>query len=190
MESCYVAHEIVEAVSGNSARRIKVYAMESFHNVGVIRNLKIGDHRVAEAFTFDIFAVVLADRYRFVDNVRYAHHYRLDFFLDLVFTGGKLVDFAAQFGRLYLHGFGFILFALRHKTADKLGGFVSFCSESFDLCLYCAVFRVESENLVNKLDLVVLELVSHVLSDHFGVFAYKLDINHRGLICPFIHYHL
>ena len=53
---------------------VKVESVESFHDFGMIGNLKIRNNRLAISLNFDIFAVVFSDRNRRVDYVRNLHH--------------------------------------------------------------------------------------------------------------------
>ena len=62
MEPGNIPHEVVEAVAGDPAGSVHVDAVEGLHDLGVVGDLKVGDHRLTEALDFHIVAVVRADR--------------------------------------------------------------------------------------------------------------------------------
>ena len=61
MEPGNIPHEVVEAVAGDPAGSVHVDAVEGLHDLGVVGDLKVGDHRLTEALDFHIAAVVRAD---------------------------------------------------------------------------------------------------------------------------------
>ena len=58
MDAGDVPHEIVKAVAGHTACGVHVDAVEGLHDLGVVGDLKVGDHRLTEALDFHIVAVV------------------------------------------------------------------------------------------------------------------------------------
>ena len=83
MKSCDVTHQVIETVTCNTHCSIKVYTMEFFHDLCMIRDLKIRYLGLTETLNFHVFAVILTDRHRRIDDVRDDHHSLLNFFLQL-----------------------------------------------------------------------------------------------------------
>ena len=109
-----IAHEIIETVARNLASRVEVNAVEFFHYLGVIRNLKIRNLGFTVALDFNIFTVVFAYRHARINDIRNDHHYFLDFFAEFRLKLLKLSKALGVGGDLSLHLFRFFLFALSH----------------------------------------------------------------------------
>ena len=75
MKAGDIAAEIIETVARNASCRVKVNAVETLHNIGVIRNFKIGHNGLAVFCNLNILAVILADWHARIDNVGNNHHY-------------------------------------------------------------------------------------------------------------------
>ena len=69
-----IAAEVIEPVSACAAGAVEVDAAQLFHDLHMVGDLEVGHRRLAELFHFDVFAVVLPDRHRRVDDVRDDHH--------------------------------------------------------------------------------------------------------------------
>ena len=74
MQSCNIAHEIIEAISGYLSCSIQINAVKGFHNIGVIRNLKIRNQRLAELFDLYVLAVIFSNGYTGIDDIGNGHH--------------------------------------------------------------------------------------------------------------------
>ena len=170
MKSGDVAHKIVETVSGNLSGAVKVDAVEAFHYIRVVGYLKIGNNGLAELLDFHVFAVILADGNRRVDDVRNCHHDLFDSFLNVPFLFRKLVYPVGVFSDLGLHLLGAFFVALCHKSADLLGELISVGAESLNFLLDASVFGVKLDNFVHEGKFFVLELVSDILFYDFGIF--------------------
>ncbi len=118
MKSRDVSHEIVETVSGYLSGAVKIYAVKAFHNVRMVRNLKIGNNRFAVFLHFHIFAVIFSYGNRRVDYVGNSHHDFFDFFLNFFFFLCKFIYSGRIFCNFGFYPLGFFLFTLCHKTAD------------------------------------------------------------------------
>ena len=75
MNSGNIAHEIIESVARNTSCGVKVNAVETLHNIGVVRNFKIGNNRLAVFCDLNILAVILADGDARVNDIGNDHHY-------------------------------------------------------------------------------------------------------------------
>ena len=178
MESCDIADQIVKAVARDAARAVEVDAAEALHDLRVVRDLEIGNERLAEALDFDVLAVVLPYRYGRVDYVRDRHHYLSDALRELLFllfesgeSGGLLADLALRL-------LGLLALALRHQAADHLRDLVAVRAQLVRFLHYGAVRLVQRDDLVDERKLVVLELLSDILLYRFRVFPYESDIKH------------
>ena len=125
MESCDIAHKIVETVSRNSSCSVEVNAVIRFHYFGMIRYLKIGNNRFAVSCDFNVFAVIFAYGNGRVYHLRNDHHYFLDFFFKNVFFRSQFINAVSLFCDFCLYLFRFFFFALRHKSAYEFGRLVS-----------------------------------------------------------------
>ena len=178
VEARHVADKVIEAVSGHAAGAVQVDAAETFHDVGVVRDLEIGHDRLAEAFELDVLRVVLSDGHGGVDDVRDDHHGLQEFFLHTDFLGGKLVDARGVAGHFGLDLFGLVLLPLPHQLADLLGDGLAFGAEGFDLGLDLAVALVELQDLVDEREFAVLEFFADILADGVRILAYEFDVKH------------
>ena len=178
MEAGDVAHQVVEAVAGDLAGGVEVDAVEGLHDVGVVGDVKVGDHRVAVLLHFDVAAVVLADRDRGVDHLGDVHHDRGDLFGQLLLLDFQLFQLLRLGGNLRLEGLGLFLLALGHQAADLFGELVPLGAEGAGLLLGLAGFGVQLDDLVDHRQLIVLEFLFDVLLDLVGVGPYKFDIKH------------
>ena len=78
VQTCNVAHEVIEAVAGDAACGVHIDAVEALHNLGVIGNIKIGDDGLAEALDLNVCAVIRADGDGRIDDVRDGQHDLMD----------------------------------------------------------------------------------------------------------------
>ena len=120
MKSGDVAHEIIEAVARNLARGVEVNTVELFHDIGVVGYLEFGYKRLAEALDLNVLAVVLADGYGRVDDLRNAHHDLCYLRAELGFLLLKLRKKLRLLCDLFLDSHGFFLLALTHQHTDLL----------------------------------------------------------------------
>ena len=178
-----IAHQIVEAVAGDAARRVKIDAVEGLHDLGVIRDREIGRHGLAEALHLDVAAVVRADRHGIVDDLRDAQHnladLRLILLLELLKLGqtlGLRVDL--RLDGLDLVQLGGILLRHAHELADLLGEAVALRAQVGGLADCRAVQLIQLDDLVHEGQLFLLELLLHVLPHEVGIFSYQSNIDH------------
>ena len=173
-----IAHEIVEPVTGDPAGGVEVDAVKGLHDLGVVGDLEIRDHGLAEAFDLHVLAVVFSDGNGGVDDVRDRHHDGADLFGELGFLLLQFRKTGGLFGDLLLDGLGLFLLTLRHETADLLRELVPVPAELVGLLHDGAVFGVESDHFVDERELFFLEFVADVLAHGFGIFAHEFDVKH------------
>ena len=65
-----IAHKVIEALTGNTPRRLFVNTVKERHNIGVIGDVKVGRQGLSEALDFHIVGVVRADGHRLIDHLR------------------------------------------------------------------------------------------------------------------------
>ena len=128
MQSCDIAHQIIESVSGYLSCAVQIDAVETLHNLGVVRNLEIRNYRLAVTLNLYVLAVVFPDRYTRVNNVRDSHHVLQDLLIQLFFLLGKLCQTVCLCSYLLLNFLCLFLLALAHQRADLLGQLVTLCT--------------------------------------------------------------
>ena len=178
MQSCDVAHQVVETISGYLSCAVQVDAVEALHNLSVIRNLEIRYHRLAVALNLYVLAVVFTDRYTRIDDIRDGHHILQDLLIQFFLFLRKLCQTVCLCGYLLLDLFCLFLLALAHQRANLLGKLVTLCTQVICFLLSCSLLSVQRNDLVYQAQLLILELVTDVLFYDFRVFSYKFYIQH------------
>ena len=120
-----IAHQIVKAVSAGFSGAVQIQPAEPFHNIHMIRYLKIRNHRFAKPLYLDIFAVVAADWNRIVDDVGNHQHPLANLFLQLAFLRLQFLQLRADAGHQLFRFFRLFLFALGHQRTDLLAGHIA-----------------------------------------------------------------
>ena len=181
MQPCNIAHQIVEAVAGHPARGVHIHALEALHDLGVVGDVKVRDHGLAEALHLYVGGVVGADGDRGVDDVGDDQHD----FADLL---GQLCFLLLQLGqtvRVGLHlGLGLlgllelagVLFGLSHQHTHLLAQGVPGGTELLGLRNHGAVLLVQLQYLVHQGELRVLEFLLYVFPDCVGVVSNEFDV--------------
>ena len=109
-----VAHKVIKALTRNLAGSVLINAVKKLHNIGMVRNFKIGVRLLTKLLNLNIFAVVLTHRHARVHYIRYFHLYFGNLFLQLIlffFKGFKLLCLLVYKA---LHFFRLVALALRH----------------------------------------------------------------------------
>ena len=135
MQSCNIAHEIIEAIACNLSCRLKVNAVYLFHDISVIGDLKVGNSRLAEDLQLHVLAVVLTHRNRRVNDIGNSHHNGLDLFGKLSLLLFKLSKAVAELSYLSLCSLSLFLLALTHKCTYLLGDPVAVGTQAVCLLL-------------------------------------------------------
>ena len=176
-----VTHQVIEAFTRNAACGLLVDAVELGHNIGVVGDLKIGVGLLTVLHNLDVFAVVLADGHRLVDDVGDLHHYFIKANLKLGLLDLKFLELIGLLGNEGLHFLGFIALALTHQGADLLADFVAVGAQVAGGDVGLQLLVIEGDGLVNEGQLGILELLADVLLYKFGVLPYEFDIEHKKL---------
>ena len=178
VQPCNIAAQIVEAVAAGVSGCINVDAVELFHNIHVIRHLKIRNNRLAEALYFHIFRVILADGHRIVNKVRDYQHNLPDFLRKLGFLLFQCVQLIADCADLCLYSLSLILFALSHKCADLLADGLPLAAKLVTLNLGFPELLVQFYDFVYQRQLFVLEFLPDIFLDFFRIIPDPFHINH------------
>ncbi len=183
MQTGDIAHQIIEAVAGGPAGGVHVDAVEAGHDLGVIGNLVIRDHRLTEALDLDIGAVIRADGYGGVNDVRDQQHALIELILVFLFQLLQLLEALGILPDLLLDGLGLgglggILLRLSHQHADLLGELVSPGTQFAGLGDGRAGSGVEIDDLVHQRQFGILVLFPDVFADQLRVFPYEFDVQH------------
>ncbi len=178
MESCDVAFQIIESVSGNSSRGIEIDTVKTLHNLCVIGNFKIRHERIAESLKLNILRIIFSDRDLIRDHLRNDHHVLVDNFLSLFLNLIQLLKPLCIGSDLLLDSLGFFLPAFFHQHADLLAETVSLRTDCVCLSLCLAGLCILRDDFVNQRKLLVLELLADVFLYRFRIFSYKFDVEH------------
>ena len=181
-----VAHQIVKSVAGDSASGIHIYPIELFHDLSMVRNLKIRHFRLAEALHFHVAAVVRTDRDRRIDDIRNLQHDGMNFFRQFLFLLLQLrkpLLFGAHFCHVCvnfcLNG-GFFLFRGLFEFAEKgpvrLAQAVFLCTQVAGLADGSTVFRIQLQHFIHKRQLCVLKFLSDVFLHYIRIVSNKLNV--------------
>ena len=92
MQSGNIAHQVIETVSGNLSGAVQINAVETLHDLGMVRDLEIRNYRLTESLDLHVLAVILSDGYAGIDDVRDGHHDLQDLLIQLFFLLGQLLQ--------------------------------------------------------------------------------------------------
>ncbi len=129
MQTGDISHQIIKAIAAGFSGAVQIHTAEPFHNIHMVRNLKIRDLRLSKTFYLYIFAVVLADRNRVVNNIGNDQHPFADLALQLCFLGLEFLQLGSNAGHQPLGLLRFFLFPLGHQRADLLAGYVALVAQ-------------------------------------------------------------
>ena len=178
MQTRHITHEIVKSVSGHTTCGVHINAAESFHDLSVIRNVKIGYARLSETLDLNIAGVVRTYRHALVNDVGDDHHYLSDLFLKNRLQLFKLRKARGALSDLFLHLLSLCALTVSHKHAYLLGAAILFGSQIVCLLNGAAILGVKRDDLVNKRQLLLLVFVFKILLYNVGIFPYKSDVKH------------
>ena len=176
MQSGNIAHQIIKSVSGYTSCSIQVDTVKAFHDFCMIRNFEIRYHRLTKLFDLHIVRIILADRYRRINNIRNGHHDRTNALFNLFLTGGKFLNTVSKGSNLFFNCFCFLKFLLSHQSTDLLGHFISLRTKILYFLLDLTIFLIKINNLVYQRQLGHLKFVFDILLYHFRVFTYKANV--------------
>ena len=171
VDSCNVAHQVVESVSGNFSCCIKIDTVETLHNVCVIWNLKIRNNRLTKLLDLYVAAIVFSDRNGRIDDVRDGHHNLGNLLGQLLLLCLKLRQTGSVCSDLSLDSLCLFLLTLCHQCTDLLGDLVLVCTKLISLCLCGTGLCVQLDHFINEWKLVILELLLDVLLNNLRVLS-------------------
>ena len=79
MKSCNIAHQIIESISCNVTCRIQIQSIKWFHNLCMIWDFKIRNHRITKLLNFYIFSIIFTNWNTRVNDVWNYHHALIQF---------------------------------------------------------------------------------------------------------------
>ena len=171
-----IPHQIIKSVSGHFPGAVQIQSVEGLHDFRVVRNLEIGNLRLAETLHLHILAVVLSDGNLRVNHIGNHHHDFPDLFFHFLFPGSQLIDAGAGFRHLAFDFLGLFLLTLAHQRADLFGKLILIGTQRFYFLLDVSVFFLQPDDLIHQLQLVILEFFSDVFLHSIGIFSDKPDI--------------
>jgi hypothetical protein len=169
MQACYVSAEIVETVAARFPRTFDVDAMQLFHNVNMIRYLKIGNGRFAETLNLHVLTVVLSDWNGIVNDIRDYHHPFFDLGVELFLQLLQFNKLPGNLGNSLLVVFRFLFPAFGHQISYFLADGIPLASQVVAFELGIPVFFVHFYNFIDKYQLLILELLFDVFLNQLGV---------------------
>ena len=176
MNSCDVAHQIIETITCYFSCTVQIQTIERFHDFCMIRNFKIRNHRLTETFDLYVLAVVFSNRNRRIDDVRDCHHDRFDLFFYFFFSCRQFIDSCTGSCNFFLHFFCFFFFTLCHQRTDLFADFVFICTQGFYFLFNISVFLIQSDDFIYHRDFLILEFFTNIFFYHIRIFPDKLDI--------------
>ena len=120
-----IALEVIESVTAGLSCGIQIDTVEGLHDVHMIRNFEIRNDRLAETLVFDVFTVILTDRYGIVDDVREHEHDLSDLLGQFLLLDVESCHLVSHGSDLLLGFLGLILLSLAHQSTDLLTDRVS-----------------------------------------------------------------
>ena len=171
MQSRDVAHQIIETVTRYLSGSVKINTVKTAHNVCMIRNLKIGNHRLTKLLDLHIAGIIRTDRNRRVNDIRDHHHILCHLLGILLLLLLKLCQTLCEFGYLCLDCFCLLLFALLHQSANLLGQLISLGTQVIRLLLCCTGFCIQLDHFIDERQLFILKFLFDIFFYHIGVFT-------------------
>ena len=178
MQSCNIAAQVVETGAAGSSCAVQVDAVQALHNVHMVRNLKRRNDRLAKALHFHVFAVVLANRNRLVDDVWNDHHSLFDFLGQLLLFDLQVSQLLCHSGHLCFDLFCLLLLTFCHQSADLFGEGVALRTQVVAAGFGIAELFVQLQHLVHQDQLFVLEFFLDVFFDKLRVCPDQFDVQH------------
>ena len=171
VDSCDVAHQIVESVSGNLSCCVKINTVKTLHNVCVIWNLEIRNNRLTKLLNLYVATIVFSDRNGRINDVRDSHHNLGNLFRQFLLLCLKLRQTGCVCSNLSLDSLSLFLLALCHQSTDLLGDLVLVCTKLISLCLCGTCLCIQLNHFINERKLVILELLLDVLLNNLRVLS-------------------
>ena len=142
----------------------------------MIRHLKVRYNRITILLNLHILAVILTDRYAWVNNIRNDHHDLLNLLCQLRFLCLQLFQTRGDLCNLSLSLLSLLLLALCHQTTDLFGDLLATCAKLISLLLCLSRLCIECDHLIHKWKLVLLKLIFDVLFYDVRIFSDKFQV--------------
>ena len=178
VKSREITHQIVKSVAGDLACAVQIYAVETLHDLRMVRYLEIGNHRLAELLYLYILGIVLAYRNRRINDVRNDHHILFDFLLQLSLQRLQFCKPCCYLCNSRLGSLCLVLHALGHELTYLLADPVLLGSEIVRLGLRLTRLGIQLDHLIDQRELLILKLISDILLYYLGIFPHKSYIQH------------
>ena len=185
VEPGHVPQQVVEAVSGHTARRVHVDAVQALHDLRMVGDLKVRHNGLTEPLHLHVGAVVGADGHGGVNDIGDHQQQPVELRLQLPLPGLQLrqtlgVGLYLGLHRLGLLQLGGVLLGLPHEHPHLLAEGVPLGPELAGLGDGGPVLAVQGQDLVHHGQLLVLELLFDVFLHNVRVLPDEFDIQHRS----------
>ena len=80
MNSCDIPHQVIKSVSSYLSGSIKINSVKTFHNIRMIWDFEIRNIWITEFFDLHVAAVILSNRYGWINDIWNCHHDLCHFF--------------------------------------------------------------------------------------------------------------
>ena len=176
MQTCNIAHQVIEAIAGYFTSAVQIDAMQIFHNFGMIGNVKFRNHWLAKALQLYVLAIIFTDRNTGINNIGQSHHDLFHFLRQFGFHLLQLCQACRSLGHLLLHLLSLFLQALRHQTTDLFRDLVTVCTKIICLLFHLTAFGIQLNYLINHRQFAILELIANILLNDLRIFSDKFQI--------------
>ena len=148
MKSRDIAHQIIETITGYLSCRIEINTVKTVHNVCMVRDLKIRNHRLTEFLNLHIAGIIRSDRYRRINDIRDHHHILCDLLCIGLFLLLELGQTLCELSYLCLYSFCFLLLSFLHQSTNLLGQLVSLGTQVICFLLCRTGFGIQLDNFI------------------------------------------
>ena len=185
MEPGDVAQEIVKAVAGDTSGGVQVDAAEGLHDLRVVGDGELRRLGLSETLNLHIFAVVLANGHRGINDLGNCQKPLMEFCLQLILQLFQLCQAVGLFFDLLFDCLGLlelcgVFFGLAHQHADLFGETVPGGAQLIRLGDGGPASGVQVDGLVDQGELGVLKFFLDIFLYKFRVFPNEFHVQHDG----------
>ena len=173
MKPCNISHKIIESIAGYFAGTVQINAIKALHNLCMIRNLKIRNHRIPIFLNLHILTVIFSNGNTRINDIRNRHHNLCYFFIQLFFLCGQLLQAGSICSHFLFYFFCFIFLALPHQCTNLLGKLIPLRPKLICLLLCCSSVRIQSDHLIHQRKLFFLKFILYILLYNISIFSDK-----------------
>ena len=188
MQSGDISHQIVESVSCNFSCTFQIDPIESFHDLRMIRNLKIRNNGLSISGNFHVFAVIFADRDRRVNDIGNGHHVLQNLFLKFCLFRLKFFQSLGSGSHFRLLRFCLFFLSLLHQASNFFGNSVSARAQFIRFLLRLSALLIQLDHFVHQGKLLILKLLSDIFLYRFWILPQKLNVNHAFISSLFLYF--